>query len=170
MALEGLQKYEASIDDLDVLLNKRGRDSEAIYHKSFCSFQLGDTLTALSLCDSSIRISSYNPFAHDLKGQIKCALGKYHDGLFSYNKAISMNSREISFVYHRALAQINVENWQAAILDLDKTILAVPNFGEAYYYRGICYLESDKKEEAILDLKEAEKLGYEPATKELGNI
>ena len=81
-----------------------------------------------------------------------------------------MNSREISFVYHRALAHINVENWQAAISDLDKTIIAAPNFGEAFYYRGICLLELNKREEAILDLKEAERLDYKPAKKELSTI
>ena len=105
--------------------------------------------------------------AQDLRGQIRCAQGRYHEGIFCYNKAISMNSRELSFVYHRAMAQIEVMNWHAAILDLDKLISAAPKFGEAFYRRALCNLKIDKKEEAIADLKEADKLGYEPATKEL---
>ena len=170
LAFEKLQNYEASIQDLDVVLRKKSRDSEALYHKAFCTFQLGDTLNALTLCDSSMRIFSFDSFVHDLRGQIKCALGKYHEGIFAYNKAISMNSRETSFVYHRAIAYMQIKNWQAAIPDLEQIIRAFPKFGEAFYFRGLCFLETNKKEEAILDLKEAERLGYQPATEELSNI
>jgi tetratricopeptide (TPR) repeat protein len=149
------------------VLNHRNNDSEALYHKALCSFQLGDTIGSGVLCDSSLSISSYNAFAHNLKGQIKSALGKHYEAIFSYNKAISMNPGQIQFIYNRAIAYVVVKNWNPALLDLNKTIAAAPKFGEAYYKRALCYFELDKKEEALIDLKEAEKLGYKPASEEL---
>lgn len=170
LAREQIRQFQNAIDDFNTVLVKNKRDSEAIFHVAYCNFQLGDTLNASILCDSSLRISKYQSYTHNLKGQIRTAQGRYHEAIFSYNKAISMASNQIDYIYNRAMTYMKIKNWSEAINDLDKIVRQNPNIGEAFYQRALCYLEMKKREQGIADLKEAEKLGYEPAKKELSSI
>lgn len=164
VAREQIKNFKGAIEDFNKVLEKRNYDSECLYHMAFCTFQVGDTLAALELCDSSLAISSYNAFAHNLKGQIKCAVNRHHEGIFSFNKAISMEPNQIVFIYNRAIAFLQTKNYASALKDLNRTIEAFPTFGEAYYFRAQCFMNLQKQEEASTDFKKADELGYAPAS------
>jgi tetratricopeptide (TPR) repeat protein len=170
LAREQLQQFQSAIDDFSMVLNNNKRDSEAIFHLAYCNFQMGDIENASTLIDSSLRISKYNSLMHNLKGQIRTEQGRYHEAIYSYNKAISMASNQIDYLYNRAITYMKLKNWAGAITDLDNIIMKNPNIGLAFYQRALCYLEIEKKEQGIADLKTAEKLGYEPAKQELNNV
>lgn len=170
LAREQIREFQNAIDDFTNVLAKNKRDSEALFHVAYCSFHLGDTLNASIFCDSSLSISTYRHYSHNLKGQIRTAQGRYHEAIYSYNKAISMSSNSMDYYYNRAIVYMKVKNWNMAIIDLDKIIKKLPNFGEGFYQRALCNLEMKKKDQGISDLKEAEKLGFEPAKKELSSI
>jgi len=67
--------------------------------------------------------------------------------LVGYEKQIIIEENQ----YDRGINKCDAKDYQGAKLDLDQAIALNPNWGEAYYYRGICLYCLEKYKEALED-------------------
>lgn len=67
------------------------------------------------------------------------------------------------FHYYRANAHAALSNWDKAIADYDAAIRLRPNFGEAFYGRGLAYFSLGRYEVAIRNFNAAMRLGLRNA-------
>lgn len=66
------------------------------------------------------------------------------------------------FVYgwfNRANVRCAQKDFRGAILDYNEAIRLRPDFGEAYFNRGLVYLKQGNEKEGIADLSKAGELG-----------
>ena len=61
-------------------------------------------------------------------------------------------------------------SYDEAIRDFSKALELKTDYDKAYYNRGLAEYYSDKKNAACSDLKQAARLGYQPAAEALVNF
>ncbi|KAL9645555.1 hypothetical protein ABK040_000618 [Willaertia magna] len=91
------------------------------------------------------------------KGNELFKLKKFDESIEMYSKAIEYQQDAVYYC-NRALVNIHLENYGAALEDSDKAIQLDSKYTKAYYRRGTAHLGLSKLEEALEDFKEALKL------------
>lgn len=85
--------------------------------------------------------------------------GAFETAIEHYTKAISMspdtNPDLHKYYYNRGLAYACLENYQKALLDVQKTATLKPDFAEAQYILGLCYEYMHMMDVAIEQYKKA---------------
>jgi len=106
---------------------------------------------------------------HNLSGLINSEKEKNDAAKASFDKAVQMEDDNPTYYNDRASHYIRVENYKDALTDLDKALKIRPEFGKAYYNRGIVKEMLRDEEGACLDWEYAFFLGYEKAEILLNN-
>ena len=79
------------------------------------------------------------------------------------NKVISLSPRNVYAMFNKGNAYLIMQNYTAAISCYDEALGIKPDFGEAYYNRGLMYLRLGNKEKGVADLSKAGELGILPS-------
>ena len=79
------------------------------------------------------------------------------------NKVISLSPRNVYAMFNKGNAYLIMQNYTAAISCYDEALEIKPDFGEAYYNRGLMYLRLGNKEKGVADLSKAGELGILPS-------
>lgn len=106
---------------------------------------------------------------HNLSGLINSEKEENEAAKTSFDKAISMEAENPTYYNDRASHYIRIENYKDALTDLNKALKIRPEFGRAYYNRGIAKEMLRDEEGACLDWEYAFFLGYEKAEVLLNN-
>ena len=103
-------------------------------------------------------------------GEIYRLKGQYKEAVNEYNSAIELSKEipEKSFYYtdffkSRAFCYSKIKNYTQAILDYNFVLTRKPNDDKSFLNRGICYSNSGKKSNALIDFKKALELGNQDA-------
>lgn len=102
--------------------------------------------------------------SHFTIGMTRFSAGQWDDALVNLNKAlealneVSGSSRFLSesIVYtHRGFLHIYTNNFELALLDLDRAIALDPTNGDAFGIRGLLFMYTAKYDHALADLNQA---------------
>ena len=118
-------------------------------------------------CDRAIEINPYNNEFYVNRGIAFLNFKKYQVALADLNKAIDMDSKYVRAYFNRGLVFYHLNKFQEAINDLKVFIESNPNFSleNAYYFRALSYEKLNRKEEMLIDMEAAAKLGNPRAAK-----
>ncbi len=132
------QNYEDAIRDADACLSADSTSALAWWQRAVCNARLGDFETGHSLQTANIRFASVNAdFAMAEKYAPDNAYILYSHGTFLANR----------------------RDYRQAIELLSKAIAADPHLAEAYFNRGLAYINSGDREKGVADLGRAGELG-----------
>lgn len=106
---------------------------------------------------------------HNLTGLIHSSKGNNDQAMTGFNRAIELENGNHSYYNDRASHLIKIENYKDALVDLNKALEIKPDFGKAYYNRGIVKEMLRDEEGACLDWEYAFFLGYAQAEELLNN-
>lgn len=79
------------------------------------------------------------------------------------NKVIELSPRNVYAMFNKGNAYMIMKNYTSAISCYTDAIETKPDFGEAYYNRGLMYLKLGNKEKGVADLSKAGELGILPS-------
>ena len=98
-------------------------------------------------------------------GEANAALGKYDEALIYYDKDINNTMRDsgenwvglYDYLY-RGIAKYSTGNYSGALEDFNKEIKQYESLADAYYYKGLVYIQLGMKKEAKEQLEKALEL------------
>lgn len=79
------------------------------------------------------------------------------------NHVLELSPRNVYALFNKGNAYIIIQNYTEAITCFTEAIEVKPDFGEAYYNRGLMYLRMGNKERGVADLSKAGELGILPS-------
>ncbi|MDE6298043.1 MAG: tetratricopeptide repeat protein, partial [Muribaculaceae bacterium] len=79
------------------------------------------------------------------------------------DKALSLNPRLVFALFNKGNIYYDLGDYQSAMKCYSDALAIYPEFGEAYFNRGLSYLRSGNKNQAFADLSKAGELGVLPS-------
>ena len=132
------------------------------FYKGNAKRRLGQHKEAVSNYDEAIRLRPDFARAYNNRGIAKRKLGQPREAIKDYNRAIRLNSDYIAAYNNRGVAKRELKQYEEAISDHTKTIELKPDWAKAHYNLGKSrYLQGNKEQEALADLKHAISLPKE---------
>lgn len=148
--------------------------AEFFFNNGLSYYYSGDFRLAIDEYDKSILLDAAYPDAYNNRGLAYDELGQYQSARWDYNEAIRLDPRESRNYYNRGLLYYKLGQYRRAIEDYNEAIRLIPDQSiyfnkevshdtvpmdplksNAYYGRGLCYMELDKFEEAGGDFSNA---------------
>ena len=86
--------------------------------------------------------------------------GRYDQALQAFDQALKLKPNDPALISYKATVFYAKGNNAQAMQLCEQIIKQHPNFGRAYYQRGMIYEKQEKYRQAVEDLQKAKSLGY----------
>ncbi len=126
------------------------------------SYTLSLNITPYSVVTLLNRASLYlekNLFARLGRALLNQKELKYRESLEDFNRLVSDNPRDVSYLKARATLAVEMNTPDLALLDLEEAAKLAPDDAEIYVMCGEIYLSQKKKREAYVAFEKAIELG-----------
>ena len=97
-------------------------------------------------------------------------LGNYEEAIHDYTQIIKIDPLDPQALFNRGVAKLKLDLFETAFTDFTGVIKLDKNFAEAYYNRANASLQLNDSDKACDDMKEAARLGYEPAFEHIRSL
>jgi tetratricopeptide (TPR) repeat protein len=141
-ALEATKNNYLAHSNVGIILNKQGRDNEALYHY-----------------DKAISFNPYRASHYYDRGTLYGKHGQYQLAIEDFNQTIRLNSNYIKAYNNRGIVYNQMGIYQKALEDFNEAIRLKPDYADAYNNRAFIYLTHDNKELGCFDARKACELG-----------
>ena len=128
-------------------------------------YMMKDFPKAISDAETVLRTDENNVKANFVLANCYDDLNQLDKALGYYNKALSAKVNDPSFYLRRAIVFGKLKNYDAALNDLNESTSINPNYGEAYFWKGV--VKVNQNQSPCNDLKKALDLGYSAAQQPL---
>ncbi len=126
------------------------------FQRSFCYINLADTASALADIDKALILAedrADSASVYEQRANIYMSSARYADALADFDIVIALGDDGFAY-YRRAWCLEMMEEYDKAIIDLNKVIEINPNFASAYERRGSIYLKMGEEKKAKKDFKQ----------------
>jgi len=151
-AYDKQKKFDEALTDLELMISKFGQKVDLLQEKSRFLLNLNDTISALNVIDTIIKIDSTNSAAWGQKGLIYLVKNESDKALEYYNKAIENGSKFEGDFINRGVLLKEKKDYRGALADYDKAISIVPNDTLALFNRANIRAEIGDLNNALIDL------------------
>lgn len=93
----------------------------------------------------------------------RAAMAQLNEAIADYDAALALNPRLIYAWFNKGIIFYLLQDYAMAASCFSQAILTDPEFGEAYFNRGLSYLKTGNKNAAFPDLSKAGELGVLPS-------
>lgn len=156
------KKYSEAISVLDEALMLDDEDVVAYNYIGLCHLGMKNHAKALSAFERAVELSpGYQP-AYMNRGNTFFSMGNYALALDDFEKVIHLNpgaAKKAIAYFAMGECFYYLEKIKDAILSFDKSIELNLNYAAAFRYRGVSYFKLGNREQGMLDLKSAARLG-----------
>lgn len=149
IALSLLKNYPEAIAELDAVLSENPRFTVALMARAYALY--ADAVGKLSGMKGETSSDPALSRRQAMKGLT--------DALADYDAALSLNPRLVYAWFNKGVIFYLLQDYAMASACFTKALETDPDFGEAYYNRGLSYLKTGHKNEAFADLSKAGELG-----------
>jgi tetratricopeptide (TPR) repeat protein len=152
--------YMGAIDDFTSAIEIDPQDTIAYFKRGFAKNAFGDRIGALNDYSQAIELDTLMAAAYFSRGGVKGQL-KDTSAFSDFVKAVEINPLlKLSIAVIEPGTDLKMlKDYSGAIDDYNKAIKINPAYGEAYYRRGLAYVQLNNKDYGCPDLKKAEELG-----------
>ena len=152
-------KYTEAIRAYEEILTEEPDNLEARFRKSKALFKAGE----LSKAFSEVRLILMHDYKHlesnKLAAEITLSLNAYDLSLYYSKNAVLVNDTDALAYFLQARAFHEMESLDMALSAYDKAIKLRKYFKEAYFFRGLLFIQKDDLEKGISNLNTAKALG-----------
>lgn len=163
--------------DYDKLLSKGEGRPVDYFARGIAKYSLKDFQGAIADMDIALKKDSTFTSAYMGRAAARIALNKHNDSkdaellqtsnlrmaLKDLDKALMLNPGLIYALYDKALILYEMHDMTSALSCLSELISLYPEFGPAYFNRGIIYLGLGQRAQGMSDIRKAGELGVLPS-------
>ena len=164
------KKNQRAIADFGNAIELNPKFTDAYYNRGIVL--MNENKIDQALADFSRAIELYPGFekAYFNRGRIFITNKEYEKAVYDFSKAIELNPKNTEAFISLGTAYYYLNNYEEAIRYYTLAIDLKDDEAIAFYLRGWAEFLSGKTDAACEDVKQAEKLGYKPATDAIPQI
>ncbi|MDX2246485.1 MAG: hypothetical protein SF052_06910 [Bacteroidia bacterium] len=152
--------YPQALIHLEVLMDEDPEYIPALELKANIYVLQQEYLSAVFQYAELITLDSMNVFYHIESGKANIELGYFEDARKDINRAIRVSgSPQAEHLFLRGKISFMEDDFTTAQTEFDQTLSLDPHFAEAYYYRGLIFVENSRRFEACQDFQMAREKG-----------
>ncbi len=134
-------------------------------------FQNNDFENAFRYFDSAVKTNAKSAIALGFRGLCNLEFENYHTAVYDLTQSMKFDNTLYEFQLGRGRAHYELEEWQEALVQLDKAVwYSHRKNADALRWRATVLLKINQKSKAKTDLEMASKLGDEESARLLGKI
>jgi Tfp pilus assembly protein PilF len=156
-------KPEAVLADLDRLLSRAPRDTNAWTQKALVLILLARYPAALEAADRALRLAPENPNAHSYRGGALLQLGQLEDALAAYERVIALAPHAAVAHYNRGNALRRLSRWAESLTSLEQALTIQPNYTDALTVSGLAWQALGDRAKALQYFDEALRINPQAA-------
>ena len=157
-------EYQLAIEAYDEYLSSQPKHIKSLYNRGRAYEELGNYKKAIEDYSAVLDIDKKNVQANLSIGIDAFRNNDPDKALYHFGQSVSADPDNFKALILRGRAFHRLGNFESARKDFDAAIRINKEAGEAYFYRGIIYLESNKRK-ACVDFRKASNLGVKDADK-----
>ena len=161
---------EAAIADLDKAIGLSEKFAIAYFaraHAKYLAAQTRQAGSATTIAPSAVAGAKGRLGDEERKQQALLARSKdnalYSEMLADFDSALKYSPRNVYAMFNKGNIYMTLNDNTAALSAYTAAIGLKPDFGEAYYNRGLVYLRLGNKQKGLADLSKAGELGILPS-------
>ena len=161
---------EAAIADLDKAIGLSEKFALAYFaraHAKYLAAQTRQAGSATTIAPSAVAGAKGRLGDEERKQQALLARSKdnalYSEMLADFDSALKYSPRNVYAMFNKGNIYMTLNDNTAALSAYTAAIGLKPDFGEAYYNRGLVYLRLGNKQKGLADLSKAGELGILPS-------
>ena len=161
---------EAAISDLDKAIGLSEKFALAYFaraHAKYLAAQTRQAGSATTIAQSAVAGAKGRLGDEERKQQALLARSKdnalYSEMLADFDSALKYSPRNVYAMFNKGNIYMTLNDNTAALSAYTAAIGLKPDFGEAYYNRGLVYLRLGNKQKGLADLSKAGELGILPS-------
>ena len=161
---------EAAISDLDKAIGLSEKFALAYFaraHAKYLAAQTRQAGSATTIASSAVAGAKGRLGDEERKQQAFLARSKdnalYSEMLADFDSALKYSPRNVYAMFNKGNIYMTLNDNTAALSAYTAAIGLKPDFGEAYYNRGLVYLRLGNKQKGLADLSKAGELGILPS-------
>ena len=140
-------------DEAEVLYRKilrvQKHHPDATHRLAILIYQRGDTETALQLVGRALKMQPKFAAAHNSRGSMLAAVGRYPDALASFDQAATLNPAYVLAWINRGNTLAALGRFYDALASFDRAIAEQPSNAETFYAKGLFLQEHGRSKEAF---------------------
>lgn len=156
-----VKNYTAAIEDLSMAVELSPRFTLAYFARAMARYCSTEVSHAGQVENSMLSYYGDKKVGKDAMGEAMAVNDRFQmESVFSdLNKVLELSPRLVYAHFNRGNIYLSRNDYTAAISCYTEAIAIKPDFGEAYYNRGMAYLQLGNKDKGIADLSKAGELG-----------
>ncbi len=155
--------YNSAQLDYEKAMKLKPEWYKPIFNRALLRVAKSDLEGALLDYDLAAKLDTTEAEIYLNRGTILAENQKYSAALNDFDLAAKLDSTNKNAWYNLGNIQFQLEDFEKSEISFKKTIKIDPNFGKAFYGLGMIYVNKDQDENACINLKQANRLGFEPA-------
>lgn len=155
IALTSLKNFPEAIEALNAVLAADPHFTVALMARGYARYAEG-----LSLLSGHSDVAAEGG---DVVLTRRQAMKELTDAIADFDAALDLNPRLVYAWYNKGGIFYLLQDFPSAVECYSKAIATDPDFGEAYFNRGLAYLKTGNKSAAFADLSKAGELGVLPS-------
>ena len=152
---------EAAITDLNKAIEKSEKFALAYFARAYARY-VQHTMQGLSSTSADIPTKAGDAQNMAMLASRKDAMA-LGDIIADFDLVLKYSPKNVYAMYDKGFVYMQMQDNTAAVSAFTEAIEAKPDFGEAYYNRGLVYLRLGNKEKGLADLSKAGELGILPS-------
>jgi tetratricopeptide (TPR) repeat protein len=165
MAL-GHDQASSALESFDKALRLSPGNMEALVDKAKALRALGRTKEELACYEEISQVVTDVPAIWIRMGDIELEEGNFHDAVTNYDTALSLDSKKVAALVHRAIGLSMIERWKEAVKSAEKATKLAPDDIETWRVLADVNLRYGKHKSAMKALQKASQIDPSDASVE----
>lgn len=162
VALVSLKNFEGAVENLNAALEADPRSGVALMARGYARYAQAMSRLAASRSEHEDKKEVEKDNGSPLLAR-QTAMKELSDAVADFDAALALNPRLVYAVFNKGAIHYFLQDFASAIQCYTKAVEIDPDFGEAYFNRGLAYLKTGDKQRAFADLSKAGELGIVPS-------
>jgi tetratricopeptide (TPR) repeat protein len=158
-----LKDYASALLDYEKAIKLEPKDYKPYFNRASVKMEKSDWEGALEDCTKASEIQPDTAEIYVKRGMIQAALLKIPEAINDFNKAIQLNPRETNALYNRGNIYFQTNELLKAEKDFLAAVKMDSRFAKAFYGLSVVQQKMNKTDDACINMKMANRLGYNDA-------
>jgi tetratricopeptide (TPR) repeat protein len=158
-----LKDYANALLDYEKAIKLNPKDYKPYFNRASVKMEKADWEGALGDCMQAAQIQPDTAEIYVKSGIIYAALLKVPEAINDFDKALKLNPKETNALYNRGNIYFQTKDYENAEKDFQTAVKVDSKFAKAFYGLSVVQQKMNKTDEACMNMKMANRLGYTDA-------